>query len=338
MLTFKQFIREFYLTEAKAEHFAHIGLDVNNPEHKNMLDAFNSYGHKLEKKNPNQYKSIDELSTAIKPHVEAIEKKKREAEEDKQAFANKDAELIHHDKETGLKVFKVRSGKGCAATGGDTKWCVAQRNDGDGHFKTYDPERENSYVIHTPEKGNLSRIGMIGVKPHEDHETGASNNFQDKGNNPVSDSDWEMLRKKYNLDGVRHLHGIRGLVNPEIAKKDEERKNKFLDKIEKKTLDIRDIDHAIDHNYLSPEHISHPKFLVNSSVLRRIVFYSPRNSPLHKAIISHKNISDDVLSDIGRNSNDEEIHNIILNHEKANTETKKLSSNTLDYIKKYGPH
>ena len=64
MLTFKQFISEIYLTEATAKHFSHLNLDPTNPEHKDLIDAYNA-GHSSNDPNvprhPGQIKSIDQF-------------------------------------------------------------------------------------------------------------------------------------------------------------------------------------------------------------------------------------------------------------------------------------
>jgi len=214
-----------FITEAKIEHFVHIGLNKDNPEHRDIVDAFNQSGSKLAKKNPNQYKSMDELKDAVSDKLSEIQTKKQHDKEDSEAMERGDAELVHHDPKTGLKVYKVKNQKGCTAVGKGTKWCVAKRG---GHtMRQYDSSGEHSYVIHTPEKGNLSRIGIIGMRPGEKHTDGEGGNFQDKGNNTVSDEDWNHMRKKYGLDKIHHLEGIRGIP---ISDK---RKKKIHDKISK---------------------------------------------------------------------------------------------------------
>ena len=352
MLRFKQFINS-YLLEATISHFSHLGLDANNPEHKDMVDAYNSGLNSPENKitaKPNQIKTFDQLKSTVAPHIAKIEKKRKEDAEDREAFANKDAELVHHDTSTGLKVFKVRSGKGCAAVGGDTKWCVAHRETGNAAMRAYDPEGEHSYVIHTPEKGNLSKIGIIGVKPGQKHSDGVGGNFQDKGNNTVSDERWDMLRKKYNLDNVKSLHGIRGLKNPEIEKENKAKADDLLNKIKTaKTYDEKDavsrhLAHAAENGYLNAEHVHHFGNEEGDDGLQMLAYYS--NDPevhralvkhknagqytlpavfdkqkydpeVHKAIANHENAGDDILYSVADKSDDPEVHKAIANHENA---------------------
>ena len=60
MLTFKQFLNT-YLFEANISHFAHLGLDPNNPKHKDMVDAYNNGLNNSENKitaKPNQLKHL----------------------------------------------------------------------------------------------------------------------------------------------------------------------------------------------------------------------------------------------------------------------------------------
>ena len=313
MLSFKQFIK-FYLAEAIEKHFAHIGLDINNQKHKDMLDMFNKHSHSLTKKNPNQYKSLDELHAAVKPHLDKLEQDRAEEKEGKKAFETGDVKLIHHDPKTGVKVFKVHSSKGCVAVGGDTKWCVSHRESGDGAFKSYDPTGEHSYVIHTPEKGNLSKIGIIGLKPGENH----GGNFQHKGNVTVSDQDWGMLRKKYNLDNVKELHGIRGLKNPEIQQENKIKSADLLDRIKMKSSENieDDLKHAAKYGYLNADHVHHYGNDKGNVGLGFLADHS--NDPeVHKAIVGHKNAGDDALTTVARKSDDPEMYKAIINHKNA---------------------
>ena len=337
MLSFKQFINT-YLFEANASHFAHVGLDPNNPEHKDMVDAYNNGLNAKENKittKPNQIKTFDQLKNTVAPHFAAIQKKRQEDAEDKEAFANKDAELVHHDPSTGLKVFRVRSGKGCAATGGDSKWCVSDRKTGQTAFQGYDPEGEHSYVIHTPEKGNLSKIGIIGVKPGE--ESGVGGNFQDKGNNTVKDPDWNMLRQKYNLDSVRALHGIRGLHNEEVVKKhkrtvnDPNASDRALARVAMKSIDPEIHRAILNHTNAGDNALAGVADKSNDPEIHRAIVNHKNagdnalagvadksNDPeMHEKIFNHKNAGDNALAGVAWNSNDPEIHRAILNHTNA---------------------
>lgn len=286
-------LESFNLMEANISHFSHLGLDPNNPEHKDMVDAYNNGLNAKENKisaKPNQIKTFDQLKNTVAPHVAAMQQKRKEDDEDKEAFANKEAELVHHDPSTGVKVFKVRSGKGCAAVGGDTKWCTADRATGEDAFKEYDPEEKHSYVIHTPEKGNLSKIGIIGVKPKQPHISGLGGNFQDKGNNTVSDEDWDKVRKKYNLDSIKSLHGIRGLKHPEMEIEDKKRKQETLKTLKNKKLDGLSLFDMAENSF-------HPE--------------------IHKAILNHENTDSDVMDAVIDNSSHPETHKAILNHPKV---------------------
>lgn len=350
MLGFRQFIYHI-LTESKIEDFNHLGLNPHNQEHQEFIDAYNLGRSRKDpniSKNPNQIKSLDQLKKEIgssyrteingESHFQEIQRKNKNKLDDEESFKNGDIQLVHHDPNTKVKVYKVINSKGCAAAGSD-KWCVStRRSDAQGHFEKLDPEGENSYIIHTPEKGNFSRIGIIGVKPFEDvKEENGENNFQDKGNNFISDEDWNKLRKKHKLDSIPHLHGIRGIQNTEVLNKIEKRKNQFTSKIDQRKLTLSDIDHAINNNYMTPDHINHPEFPSNPRILDRIVQFSPRDSNnLYKAILKQKNVTNDIIKQISYNSVNQEIHNIISNHEKADKETKNRSINLLDHIKKYG--
>lgn len=296
ILRFKQFIKENFLAEAKAEHFAHIGLDPQNPEHKDMVDAFNQSHQNLPKKNPNQYKSLDELKNAVGEKLSQIHQKRREDEEDRQAFEKGDAQLIHHNPENGVKVYKVKNQQGCAAVGSGTQWCTAQR--GGNMMGHYDPSGEHSYVIHTPEKGNLSRIGIIGVKPGKGIENGIAGNFQDKGNNTVNDEDWDMLRKKYKLDDVKEMSGIRGLYHPEAEKYKKEQAEK-LAKEQKKQADelVKPHLNDIELSKLADEHSHNPE--------------------VHKAILNHPNAGEESMMTVAYRTKDPEVLKSMLKNGKT---------------------
>jgi hypothetical protein len=348
MLRFKQFIQT-YLFEAKISHFSHLGLDPNNPEHKDLVDAYNAGVNRDPNvpKNPNQIKTFDQLKTSVAPHFAAIQQKRKEDEEDKKAFENKDAELVHHDQETGLKVFKVRNARGCVAAGGGATGCVYDRDDGQDAMDRYDPEGEHSHIIHTPEKGNLSRISIIGVKPKQTHRTGLGGNFQDKGNNTISDSDWDILRRKYKLDSVKALHGIRGLHNEEEGKNQEEEAKKLikphitdqeLGKIKSNNPEVHKaiINHknfGLDSLYSVSQQTYDPevqnKMLEHKDINGEIMDYisdRTNNPEVHKAIINHAQYEPEIHSEIiSKNSHDPEIHKILSNHPET-------SSKALDEI------
>ena len=224
MLSFKEFLNEMFLFEATSKHFSHIaGFDENNPEHQDLVHAFNQSGFPTN--HASHIKSMDELKDKVAPKLQAIHQARAEEKEHQAAIARGDAELVHHDPEKGIKVFKVKNQAGGCAVGKGTKWCIADPLASDDMVKYYDPKGDSSHVIHLDkEKGNLSRIAMIGVNYRKPHDAGWGGNFQDKGNNSVSDSDWNHLRKKYKLDSIPALSGIRGIA-PGEKDKDELEKN-----------------------------------------------------------------------------------------------------------------
>ena len=325
MKRFKYWLEEcINLTEAKIEHFSHLGLDKDNPEHKDIVDAFNQSHQKLEKKNPNQYKTLSELKSAVSSKLGEIRQKRKEDAEDKEAFESGEAKLVHHDPKTGLKVYKVRSSKGCRAAGKEASgWCVNDKKTGDAAFQGYDPEGKHSYVIRTPEKGNLSHIGIIGVKPGQKHSTGHIGNFQDKGNKAVSDKDWEHMRKKYGLDGVKELHGIRGIHNEEAAKELEEKRKAHMKLVSNPDTDLHTLhkiatesDDPKVHKAIAEHQNAH------ESTLQHIAYES--NYPeVHKAIAENPNTHSTTLGDLSYRSNDPEVHKAIA--ENPNTSSIALS-------------
>ena len=277
MLSFKEFLNEMFLFEATGKHFSHIaGFDENNPEHQDLVHAFNQSGFPTN--HASRIKSMDELKDKVAPKLQALHQARAEEKEHQAAIARGDAELVHHDPEKGIKVFKVKNQAGGCAVGKGTKWCIADPNSPHDMVKHYDPEGKSSHVIHLDkEKGNLSRIGIIGVNYTTPHEEGEGGNFQDKGNNSVSDSDWNHLREKYKLDSIPALHGIRGIAPTRTDKakltkmvnggtRDEKIEASYHPDLTKEHIHtlIGDDDtsvagHVVRHNNrnITPEHIEH---------------------------------------------------------------------------------
>ena len=324
MLRFKQFIKELYLIEAKAEHFNNIpDLDPKNPKHKDLIDAYNNglsaesgkkVGVKLPK--PGQIKSIEQLKTAVKPHLDAIEQKRKEDKDDKEAFDNGEATLIHHNPETGATVTQVSSQAGSCAAKASSTWCTGQRNAAKDMVHHYDKEGNKSFVFKFPKekKKNLRTVGAYGE------------NRQDAENHLVVDHDWNRLVKEHGLDKIKHLKGSVGGID--ITKDEKTQYAKELsDNIKDGTVSSADVAHAKANNYLSNEHKK--SLVINKNTNPDILSKLSSDSELHKEILKHPNVNKNTLSAVVKNSKDPEIHNKALMHPNVGV-------NTLNALSRYG--
>lgn len=228
MIRFHQFIKTILL-EAKLEHFVHLNLDPENEHHTELLTAFNNNKERLVKKHPTQYKDIGELLNAVSPYIKSPE--------------ISGATLVHHNKESGAKVYHVHTDEASCKLGSDT-WCTSHDE-----FDTNDLGR--SFIMHFPNEPErrLRKIGSFGDGSY----TKGFHSFQDAANKDLSDEDWDHLRNKHNLDQIPELSGLRGIPisNQEIQKRDDE----FLHKIKSGLLQEHQLIHLIYKNRIKPHHI-----------------------------------------------------------------------------------
>lgn len=291
MKSFKQYIKEATLDQFHQQFGSQLhGYDSNHIN--DVLNAFNNHGFNLKdengkpKKNLNQWKNFNDLHMALKPHVDSIQQTRQENEKDKEAFKNGDVHLIHHDPVNGVKIFKPHNQTGSCAVGKGTKWCTGDRNQN--AFGYYDTSGNNSYVMHfDKEKGNLSRIGIFGVDHTTPHKEGVGGNFQDKSNVTVSDDDWNNLRKKYNLDSIPELSGIRGIPRNKEQEDQFKKKNEYFDKIVSDPTRHRTLimNHMNGLLKLSPEHlntiINNPDPKLHNDIIQGYLNHKIELSPEH---------------------------------------------------------
>lgn len=262
MLSFKQYIQQF-LFEATLDHFAHIpDFNPDNPEHKDLVDAFNNGRSENDTnipKHPNQIKTLEQLKTVVDPHIKKIHEKRQDDKDAQEAISAGHANLVHNS--GGVRVYNVANQFGGWAVGQRSKydkdgnrissgWCTAtkplDKNSG-GMVASYDPEGGHSHVIHLDdEKSPFKKIGIFG-------KTVTSANFQDQENHKITDEKWEQLRSKHNLDSIPALWGVRGIKMPEEKK--QEYSNALSDKISKDKHTPFDLSHASRNGYLSNEHV-----------------------------------------------------------------------------------
>jgi len=255
MIRFNQFIKTIIL-EAKLEHFVHLNLDPENEHHNELLNAFNNNKERLTKKHPAQYKDIGDLSKAVSPYIKSPE------------VAG--ATLIHHNKETGAKVYHVHTNDAACKLSSDT-WCTSK-----GGFPTYDKGR--SFVIHLPNEPdrNLRKIGIFGDNDNYDS---YNHGFQDAANKGLSDDDWNTLRKKHNLDKIPALMGIRGIPisNTEKNNRSNELTNKIQTHINNNPNDTAGLEKLLSHKDISPDNVK-PILDTNDKILHSMIL------PHHKLL------------------------------------------------------
>lgn len=93
----------------------------DHPRIRQALSDFEKYKGKLEKKDINQYKTLDEIEDAVQPHRgEAASKK-----EEKRQIKTEGADLVHNDTERGVTVHHIKTEDAACQYGKGTKWCTA---------------------------------------------------------------------------------------------------------------------------------------------------------------------------------------------------------------------
>lgn len=342
MKSFKTFITEELLTEASAKHFAHLNLDANNPEHKDLIDAYNA-GHSSNDPNvprhPGQVKSIDQLKDAVKPHLEKIQAKRANDAEDRQAFESGSAHLIHHNRETGLKVFQAHDQHGSVAalnacnnsTGdGHAPWCTGQRTRSHDMVRNYDKGGNHSFIISDPKHKN-PEMRLIGAYGKFSGESGLGGNFQGTGNSTTPEEDWNEHIKTHGLDKIKHLQGsIRNI--PLHAADKTKYEHELTHNIANNTVSTADIAHAQEHGYLRDHHVN--AMLDNPHTkpehLNKLVSHMPdksdvnaylRKQELQKKVVSHPNVNASTLSNIAKDTHSPSIHDTILKNDNADSHT-----------------
>lgn len=101
-----------------------------------IIDAiklFHKYQSQLDKKDINQYKSLDELDNALEPFLQ--KEKERELE--------KQVDKIYEDDK--FIVVKPKTEEASCKYGSNTKWCVTQKNAG--HFERYTSGNQGLYFV-----------------------------------------------------------------------------------------------------------------------------------------------------------------------------------------------
>ncbi len=264
-----------------------------------VLSHFEKYKSKLDKKDINQYKSVDEVDSAVIPHIGSAVTKKEKSEE----AATKGRTLIHSNEE-GLKVYRLEPtpegkkasqdiyGGGFELGGTHTNWCTAGRSE-NCRFDEYN-KHDTLFTIHTP-TGNVfqasTKIGQL----------------MDSKNQPV---------KRENQDIKHVLHALEKI--PEGWKL---KLNHFLPINKMDVESVAETPESKDYKGITVSHISElMKYNLSSDSLHSII-------ESHKVPVKHKihflenskNIDDSLISK-AISQNDRSLNMALLKFNNLNSE------------------
>lgn len=154
--------------------------------------TFDKHKAKLEKKDINQYDSVDELKSAVSPHVDAPATKKEADEKTKQSldmpghdlkFEDDDISIYHlHDKEVSKKLYARKNDKVPGAI--PTEWCTATQDDKHNRFDYYLKEQHPDSKLHVVHRKTDGAVFQY----HPE-----SNQFMDREDNPISHEDFKSI-------------------------------------------------------------------------------------------------------------------------------------------------
>lgn len=138
------------------------------------LSNFEKYKNKLTNRDINSYGSLEDLKSAVAPHIGSLSGKQQ-----KRKIKDEGAELVHDDKE-GTTVHKILNPGGACTYGSGTKWCT--NSEDPSHFEMYD-QQGHLYVIHTKDG-----------RKYQYHPFSDTNELKDEKNKDVKPA---SLTKKY---------------------------------------------------------------------------------------------------------------------------------------------
>lgn len=140
-----------------------------------LIKDFDKYQSQLEKKDINQYETIHELETTLKPVLERAEEKQ----------LAKQAEKIYEDDK--FVVIKPKTHRASCKYGANTKWCTSSKDDQ--HFKRYTNGGQELYYIIN--KTNSTNQNYSKVAIHFD--SGGYAKYWDSQDTPMSERETSVL-------------------------------------------------------------------------------------------------------------------------------------------------
>lgn len=137
----------------------------------NLIKSFDKYQSQLDKKDINQYKSLEELDSALIPIHQKEKQKDLESRVDK---------IYEDDK---FLVVKPKTEESSCKYGSNTKWCVTSK--GTGHFGRYTSGRQALYFIINKSKSTNKNYSKVAI------------HFDDEGNKKYWDTqDTQMSHRE----------------------------------------------------------------------------------------------------------------------------------------------
>lgn len=198
------------------------------PDMKNTLKGFEKYKSQLPKKKIEQYKSIDELKTALHPHQEKDEGVKA-VNQDK---INKGSTVVHDS--PNVTAYHVHTTEAAQELGKTPKgeklgWCTSHEDPEKNMFNHYNKESNgNFHILHMhKEQYPYRRIGGIGVKDQ----------FQDENNKVIKESD---------LHGLLHRNPELEKI-PAVKESSVYKEHKKFEKAYDPNISKEDLDKIVNH-------------------------------------------------------------------------------------------
>lgn len=158
----------------------------DSPRIKETLSNFEKHKNKLQNKDLNSYKHLNDVEDAVEPHIDS--KSKREEVKD---VKHEGAEKIHD--ENGVQVHHLKTKEAACKYGGGTKWCTAAKKNN--MFDDYNSEGKIYHVKARDENGKMAKYQFH-------HESGQYMNSKDE------DVDLhELVKRNPELKNVKEFQG-----------------------------------------------------------------------------------------------------------------------------------
>jgi hypothetical protein len=141
----------------------------------NLVKSFDKYQSQLDKKDINQYKSFEELDSALTPFYEKRKQKRLEGQVKK---------IYEDDK---FVVLKPETEEASCKYGSNTKWCVTQK--GGGHFERYTSGNQGLYFIINKTNSTNKNYSKVAIHFNEDGDA----KYWDSQDSPMSQREIDIL-------------------------------------------------------------------------------------------------------------------------------------------------
>jgi hypothetical protein len=358
-------VKQNYLKQIPAQNAQHLdwvlsqhtkGNITSSHNISGMLDTFNKVKDKLQKKQVAQYKSVDELHSAVVPHQDNIKKSDKEkSKEGTETLYTSPTMTIrqHHNYESTISgaVLPKNNKSGLDKA----TWCISVGNGGGaGHYSKY---TENGFhpvytIEHKHEDGTSSRHMLVAnhiktqldteLRDEADHRPGFSDHVSSRPDlldhyasehpelmkTPIAHLFNEDGRVKYATDARPAYAKLEETLKniPKTGMSDEEYMSNFKAGQEKRQGGIHNV---LANSVLSPSQLNH--FVENGNegskheVASRMDLTAEHiqklsntsNMLVHHILLDKPNLSDDAFNNIVNKSHPENIEKVI-KHPKFN--------------------